>query len=322
MTVGPTALLADQLVKAGVACSREVALAPLTTFKIGGPAGALAFPEDTQQVATCVCLANALEVPYLPLGWGSNVLIADEGYPHLVIATRDLDWVRVEGDLVRCGGGLGVSNLANAVAEHGLAGMEKICDVPGSVGGGVYMNAGCDGVTLGDLVTEVTWVNPDGEVVTRPRAAIHMAYRESGFTGTSRIVTEVALRLVSGADRSALAGQMEGVRCERAAKFPLPYPNCGSVFKRIDPTAAEPWVAKDGKGVYSAGYYIERVGLKGKRLGNAQISDQHANFFLNLGGATAADVLALIDLATTQVREQFGIELHPEVNVIDAAGRH
>jgi UDP-N-acetylmuramate dehydrogenase len=317
-----TSLLAQDLADARIACARNVALAPFTTFKIGGPAAVLAFPKDTRQVAACVRLANAQSVPYLPLGWGSNVLVADDGYPHLVIATRDLDWVRVEGALVRCGGGLGVPDLANIVAEHGLTGMEKICDVPGSVGGGVYMNAGCDGVTLGDLLTEVTWVGPDGDVATRPRAEIHMAYRESEFTGTSRIVTEVVLRLVSGADRSAIAGQMEGVRCERAAKFPLPYPNCGSVFRRVDPAVAEPWVKTDGKGAHSAGYYIERVGLKGQCIGNAQISEVHANFIVNLGGATAADVRALINLATDAVRERFGIELHREVNLIDADGRH
>ena len=313
--------LAQALTGQGIACEFGAPLAPLTTFQIGGPAGLLVWPKTTDQAAACMRHTFELSVPCLVLGWGSNVLIADEGYPHLVVCTRDLNWIAGEGATLNCGAGAGVPDVAREAAQRGLSGMEKISDVPGSLGGGVYMNAGCEGVTLSDLLTRVTWVEPDGSVILRPRDQVRLGYRTSEFMGTSRLITEVVLELTPAHDPEAILQAMDAVRCQRAAKFPLDLPNCGSVFKRVNPEVAKPWVERDGKAAYSAGYYVERVGLKGSRVGNAQISPRHANFIVNLGGATAADVLELAEQARAKVREVFGFDLELEVNVIDRRGR-
>lgn len=297
----------------GIRVETGYPLAEFTTFKIGGPAAALAFPADTGETAFLVKTARELAVPFVTLGWGSNVLIADEGFPGLVITTRDLNFVEFDGATIRAGAGASLPDLAADAGGRGLAGMEEICDVPGTLGGGVYMNAGCNGVFIGDILVDVTWVEPDGTVVAKPRGEIYLGYRESEFTGSRRIVTEVTIKLQNGEDRGEILKKMEDVRAERATKFPLGYPNCGSVFKRVPPEIAAPWVEKDGKGAYSAGYYIERCGLKNRRIGNAMISDVHANFFVNLGGARARDVKELIALARSEVKAKYGIELTREV---------
>lgn len=313
--------LACALTGAGIECVEEAPLAPFTTFHIGGPAALLARPRTTAQAAACLRLATIHSVPFLVLGAGSNVLIADEGYPYLVLSTLGLDRIGGHGRVLACGAGAAVPDVAEEAARRGLTGMERICAVPGTVGGGVYMNAGCEGLSLGDLLTRVTWVEPDGRVVSRPRAEVDLGYRDSEFQGTARLITGVELTLRPADDRTAITQAMETVRRVRAAKFPLDFPNCGSVFKRVDPQTARPWVDREGKAAYSAGYYLERVGLKGARRGEAQISDRHANFIINLGAATAADVLALIDLARTKVKREFGFELHLELKVIDVHGR-
>jgi len=239
--------LAQALLAAGIEYTSEASLAPLTTFHIGGPAGLLVQPRTTTAVAECVRLGRRHSVPVLVLGAGSNVLITDDGYPYLVLSTRNLNWVRGAGPVLDCGAGALVPDVAEEAACRGLTGMEIICDVPGTLGGGVYMNAGCEGVSLGDLLTRVTWVEPDGTMVTRPRAEIRMAYRSSEFMGTNRVVTEVELTLAPADDSAAVKQTMESVRRRRAARFPLEYPNCGSVFKRVEPEVAQPWVTRHGK---------------------------------------------------------------------------
>ncbi len=312
--------LITQIRREGIRLETGYPLAEFTTFKIGGPAAALAFPADTGETAMAVKAAHEAGVPFVTLGWGSNILVADEGFPGLVISTRDLNYVEFDGALIRAGAGVSLPDLASDAGGRGLSGMEEICDVPGTLGGGVYMNAGCNGVFIGDILVDVTWVENDGTVVAKPREEIYLGYRESEFTGSRRIVTEVSIKLQNGEDSGAILEKMEGVRAERATKFPLDYPNCGSVFKRVPPETAAPWVKKDGKGAYSAGYYIERCGLKNRRIGNAMISDIHANFFVNLGGASAQDVKALIELAQNEVKAQYGIELTREVVFLNTDG--
>jgi UDP-N-acetylmuramate dehydrogenase len=314
--------LAGALARAGVEFERGVPLAPFTTFKIGGPAGIVAYPYDTDQVAAAVASSAALGVPYIGLGWGSNVLVDDAGFPGLVVTTRKMTYLERDGAVIRAGAGVWLPDVTEFAFENGLSGMEELCDVPGSLGGGVYMNAGCYGRSIGDILIDVTWVERDGTVVSKTRDAVYLGYRESEFTGTERLITELSIALTPGKDAAAIRARMDEIKTIRSTRFPQNYPNCGSVFKRVDLDAAAPFVEKDGTGAYSAGYYIERCGLKNERRGNAQISSLHANFIVNLGGATAADVRALIELAQARVKEQYGIELAREVNYLDASGRH
>ena len=227
----------------------------------------------------------------------------------------------MEGPLIGAGSGVWLPDVAEFAAEQGLSGMEELCDVPGSLGGGVYMNAGCYGRSISDILVNATWVEQNGEVVSRARDSIYLGYRESEFTGKNRIVTELSIALSTGKDIRAIRARMDEIKTIRAARFPQDMPNCGSVFKRVDLEAAKPYVEKDGTGAYSAGYYVERVGLMGERLGNAMISAQHANFIVNIGGAKASDVRGLIELAAERVGEKYGIELVREVNYLDANGR-
>lgn len=314
--------LISQIRREGIRLETGHPLAEFTTFKIGGPAAALAFPADTGETAILVKSAYESGVPFVTLGWGSNILIADEGFPGLVISTRDLNYVEFDGTVIRAGAGVSLPDLAADAGGRGLAGMEEICDVPGTLGGGVYMNAGCNGVFIGDILVDVTWVEHNGTVVAKPRDEIYLGYRESEFTGTRRIVTEVTIKLSHSKLKDEIIEKMNGVKTERASKFPLDFPNCGSVFKRVPREVAAPWVEKDGKGAYSAGYYIERCDLKTRRIGNAMISDVHANFFVNLGGATARDVKELIRLAQAEVYSKYRIELVREVVFLDADGLH
>jgi len=314
--------LASDLSKAGIAFQTDAPLSALTTFKIGGPAGLLASPSDTHDVANTVKAANELGIDFVTLGAGSNILVDDEGWEGLIISTFNLTHIEFDRWTVRCGAGVTLPNLANLSAERGLSDLIQICDIPGTLGGGAYMNAGCSGVSLGDLIVDVTWVETDGSVVSKPRSEITMGYRESEFSGTSRIITEITLKLTEERSSGQIQAEMNEVRAARASKFPLDYPNCGSVFKRVSPEDAKLWLERGNVGAFSAGFFIERAGLKKARIGGAMISDEHANFIINLGNAKASDVRALIELATEKVLDKFGIKLVREVIYLGARGKY
>lgn len=309
--------LTNELTGLGVRFDTDTPLAPYTTFKIGGNAFIIAFPFDSGDVAETVKSASRLAIPYTILGAGSNLLIDDSGYSGLVIATVDINTIGFDGEIVTCGGGVMLPKLAEMAAERELSGLEEICDVPGTLGGGIYMNAGCSGINISDFLVDLTWVTGNGTVITRPKSEIKFGYRHSEFSGTDNIITEITLVLRRGKSANEIKNRIAEVKTDRWNKFPLDYPNCGSVFKRVDPAIAKPWVEKDGKGAYSAGYYIERAGLKCKRVGNAMISEKHANFIVNLGGAKASDVKALIELAQQTVFVKYGFRLEREVEYLE-----
>lgn len=300
----------------GIRIETNVPLAPYTTFNIGGNAFAMAFPIDTGDAADTIKIATRLRIPYAVIGAGSNILVSDKGYSGIVISTTEIDTIGFDGEIITCGSGVLLPKLAELAAERELSGLEEICDVPGTLGGGIYMNAGCSGVNISDYLVDLSWVTNDGTVVTKPRSEIAFSYRKSEFSRTDNLITEVTLVLRKGKSKEEIRERMNEIKAERLGKFPLDYPNCGSVFKRVDPDIAKPWVNKDGNSAYSAGYYIERAGLKGMRIGNAMISEKHANFIVNLGGAKASDVEALIDEAGLIVFGKFGIDLTTEVEYL------
>jgi len=289
-------------------------LARYSTYRIGGPATVL-LPADGADVAAALALAGTEGVPWFALGLGSNLLLPDEGLEALVIRLgKGLDRLeRLDGDRWRLGAGLPQPLAARRTAEAGYFGLHRFVGVPGTVGGGVFMNAGCHGGDWSEVVTEVTVVDPSGRDAVLSRKAIPFGYRQSGLEG--RIVLEAVVRLVPG-DRSVIDREIAEFLRWRQEGTPFNQPCCGSVFRN---PSGPSW--KRGDGPRTAGQLIEAAGLKGTRIGGVEISPRHANYFVNTGGGTAADVRRLIALARRRVAEQFGVELVTEVKLVSPDGR-
>lgn len=287
-------------------------LAGYTTYRIGGPAAAMVLPRSPEDVAAVVRFARESGTPYLALGLGSNVLVSDRGFDGIVIRIgKGMDWLKREGEgtLWRAGAGLPTPLLARRTAAAGQAGVHLLVGVPGTVGGGVFMNAGAHGQEFSRVVREVTLVDSSGECRSLKGEEIPWRYRESGLD--SNVVVEAAIEL-EPADPRELREEVARHLRWRKAGTPFTQPCCGSVFRNpFPPGTAGP----QGPGK-TAGQLIDAAGLKGFTVGGAQVSPQHANYIVNLGGATAADVLAVIEAVRERVLEEFGIELELEVKVI------
>jgi UDP-N-acetylmuramate dehydrogenase len=280
-------------------------LARYSTYRIGGPATVLlpAVPED---VATALSLATEAGVPWFALGLGSNVLLADEGLDALVIRLgKGLDRLEHSGDRWRFGAGLPAPLAARRSAQAGWGGIHMMVGVPGSVGGGIFMNAGCHGGQWSDCVETVLAVDGSGRCRVFPRAEIPFEYRKSGLEGW--IVLETAVRLEAG-DPEKLKAEVTRLFEWRQRGTPFNQPCCGSVFKNPDRTV-------DGVR-RTAGQLIEAAGLKGRTKGAAIVSPVHANYIVNQGAATAADVRALIEEVRAAVEARFGIALETEVKMV------
>lgn len=288
--------LPDMTVEHDVPMSRH------TSFRIGGPARRMAFPESREQLVILLGLAEECGVQPFLLGRGTNLLVSDRGLDTLVIKTaermtgiRRLDDVTLEADA-----GVLLSRLAVYAQQAGLTGLEFAHGIPGTLGGGVVMNAGAYGGELKDVVTEVTALYPDGVKVLTP-AELDFSYRHSVFSAGEGIVLGAKVKLESG-DPDAIKAKMDDLMARRKASQPLELPSAGSTFKR--PTG------------YYAGSLIEGCGLKGCRVGGAEVSSKHAGFVVNVGGATCADVLALIEKVQKTVYDAHGVMLEPEVKII------
>ena len=285
-------------------------LARYSTYRIGG-AGTVVLPADPEDVATAVRLAAGAGVPTFALGLGSNVLLPDEGMDALVLRLgKGVDRIDQTGERWRFGAGLPAPIAARKTAQAGWAGVHMMVGVPGTVGGGVYMNAGCHGGQWSDTVESVVAVDRRGESRVFARPEIPFQYRWSGLDGW--MVLEATVRLEAG-DPVVLAAEVAKLFEWRQRGTPFTAPCCGSVFKNPESGSGE---------LRTAGQLIEAAGLKGTRVGGAEVSALHANYFVNVGGATAADVRRLIDLARAQVKERFGITLDPEVKVIGTRGEY
>jgi UDP-N-acetylmuramate dehydrogenase len=274
-------------------------LALLTTLRVGGTAEALVTVEDEQSLARTVLAATSLGLPILVIGRGSNMLVGDSGWPGVVLRLgAGFRGIHIEGSTVRTGGAEPMPSVAVRTAQASLSGFAWGAAVPGSMGGGVRMNAGAHGADMSDsLVSARVLDATTGDVELWDLARLDLGYRRSALPPTS-IVTEVTLELVPG-DRAEVLAEIDAIRTWRREHQPLNRPSCGSVF--TNPPGA------------SAGALIEAAGLKGTRIGGAEISTTHANFIVTSIDARAADVEALIALAIDRVREMTGIELHPEV---------
>lgn len=287
-------------------------LAAYTTFRIGG-AATVVHPAAPEDVAVALRMAAAAGIGWFALGLGSNVLLPDEGMRVLVLRLgKGLDGLRQDGDRWILGAGLPAPLAARRTAAAGYGGLHKMVGVPGTVGGGLYMNAGCHGAEWSDVSARVTVVDPAGGDRVLTRAEIPFAYRRSGLGDV--IVVEVEARLVQ-ADRERLQEEVRDLFRWRQAGTPFNQPCCGSTFKNPELGGVHP------SGLRTAGQFLEGAGLKRARRGGVEVSEMHANYFVNRGGGTAADVWALMAEARARVRERFGVSLEPEVQALDPDGR-
>lgn len=281
----------------------EEPLANHTSFHIGGPAEVMAFPENAREFAALLKLSDETDTKPIILGAGTNVLAPDEGLRGLIICTRDsFDGVRQISDTeleAECGATL--KKVAMLARDLSLTGLEFAHGIPGTVGGGVYMNAGAYGGELCQVVTKTTILNPDGNLETVCGDAQGFSYRHSAFMERDCIILGAVFSLQKG-DREAIRIKMQELSDKRRASQPLELPSAGSTFKRP-------------VGGYAAAL-IEQAGLKGFRIGGAAVSEKHAGFVVNLGGATAQDVKILMEEVKKRVFEASGILLEPEVRIL------
>jgi UDP-N-acetylmuramate dehydrogenase len=290
----------------------DEALARYSTYRIGGPATVFlpAAPEDLQAGLRVAADAG---VGVFPLGLGSNVLLPDAGMTALVVRLgKGMDRIASEDGAWRLGAGLPAPIAARKTAAAGCAGLHLLVGVPGTVGGGVYMNAGCHGGQWADVVRRVTVMDRQGALRQVTRADIPFGYRRSGLG--ELIVVEAEVTLQAG-EPAALEAEVQRLYEWRQNGTPFNQPCCGSVFRNPEWPGPPP-----AQTLRTAGQLIEACGLKGRRAGGAVISELHANYFVNTGGATAAEVRQLMADARTAVRERFGVELHAEVKIIGPEG--
>lgn len=273
-----------------------------TTFRIGGPADALALPKTPEEVAEVVRFCHEHAQPYYVLGNGSNLLVSDEGYRGLVLQLyRNFNDIQVNGETITVQSGAMLAAVARTAYQTGLTGLEFAYGIPGTIGGAVVMNAGAYGGEMKNVLKEVTVLTKEGEVLVIPAKALELGYRTSVIPKNGWIVLGAVLQLKKG-DQEQILARMEELKEQRITKQPLDLPSAGSTFKRPEG--------------YFAGKLIMDAGLRGFTVGGAQVSEKHCGFVVNRGNATAADVWELICEVKRRVKEMTGVELEPEVKLL------
>ena len=288
---------------------RNVSLSTFVTMQVGGRANYFAEPTTTEELSAILAWAHDEKIPFFIMGKGSNVVFHDEGFLGVVISMlryRSED-LRREGDEVIAGAGVHLYRLAKYCFNQGLAGAEFFANIPGTVGGAVYMNAGFSRLAgvkneTADILKEIRILNEHGKAQVLRREDIQFEYRKSKLPPKSFVI-EACFKLRPG-DRDAIAAEMQANFDYRNTKQDLKYPSSGSIFK--NPPSPAP----------SAGKLIEKNGLKGRRIGGMQVSEKHANYFINVGKATCQDLKALIEEVQTVIFVTEGIRLEPEVRII------
>jgi UDP-N-acetylmuramate dehydrogenase len=289
-------------------------LARYSTYRIGGPA-TVVLPASGEDVGTAIRMAHEEGIPWFALGLGSNILLPDEGLDALVVRLgKGMDRLDRDGDRWVIGAGLPAPLAARRTAAAGFAGLHIFVGVPGTVGGGVYMNAGCHGGDWSEVVETVTVIDESGRDAVLPRAEVPFTYRRSGLD--RRVVVETAVRL-RPEEQHRLDEQIAEMFEWRQQGTPFNQPCCGSVFKNPHGPS---W--KQEGGPRTAGQLVEAAGLKGLRVGGAEVSPMHANYFVNTGEATAADVRGLMVEVQRRVEQAFGARLEPEVKIIGPRGEY
>jgi UDP-N-acetylmuramate dehydrogenase len=285
------------------AIRRAVPLREFTTWRVGGPAEFFAEPGTQEELVSLAAWAVAAGIPFRCIGAGSNLLIADAGLPGLTLCNRRLQGSRLTAgsDWVEAEAGEPIPTLARRAARAGLHGLEWAVGIPGTVGGAVVMNAGAQGGCTAEWLHSVRVLDParPAALFTLEAAELDYSYRHSLLQEQPLLVLAARFRLESGHDPSAIVARTSANLHSRTSTQPYQQPSCGSVFRNPEPL--------------KAGRLIESLGLKGLTIGGAQVSTLHANFIVNTGAATAADIDSLIRLVQERVRQGHGVDLHPEV---------
>lgn len=281
---------------------RDEPMSRHTTFRIGGPADYFVTPENAARLCQVVELCKAQQIPYYIMGNGSNLLVGDGGFRGAVIQVfKKMNNVRVEGTQVYAEAGALLSKIASMALEHELAGFEFAAGIPGTLGGALMMNAGAYGGEMKQVLKSARVLDEHGELRTLTVAELELDYRTSILTRASYIAIDAVIELEKG-NAAEIRVRMEELKEQRTTRQPLELGSAGSAFKRPEG--------------YFAGKLIDDAGLRGFRVGDAQISEKHCGFVVNLGSATAADVVSLMEQVADRVEEQFGVRLEPEMKYI------
>lgn len=286
----------------GCPAQRDVPMKNYTSFKIGGSADLFLMPKNEKQVSGIASFCAENGTPVFVLGKGSNILVSDSGIRGAVIFTGGLNSVELIDSLtVKTGSGLSLMQLCNFALENSLSGLEFAFGIPGTVGGAAFMNAGAYGGEMKDVLVSCSHVDMRGMCGVLAGEELDLSYRHSAYEDNGFIVTSAAVRLEKG-EKEQIKEKMYGFLARRKEKQPLEFPSAGSTFKRPQG--------------YFAGALIEQCGLKGTSIGGAQVSEKHAGFVINRGGATADDVLRLVELVAQTVEKETGVRLEPEIRFI------
>lgn len=273
-----------------------------TTFRIGGEAACVIWVENELQLAQLFALCKEEQIPYLVMGNGSNLLFSDEGFAGiiLIIGSR-MQEIVVKDNIITAKAGAMMSRIAAVAREHSLTGLEFASGIPGTIGGGVVMNAGAYGGELKDVITRVRVMDVDGTIREVASQDMHFGYRTSLIKEEPLVVLEVEMQLAPG-EQTRIQEQMDELAAKRKEKQPLEYPSAGSTFKRPEG--------------HFAGALIQDSGLRGYRVGDAQVSEKHCGFVINRGNATCEDVTSLMKHVIQVVEEKYGVTLEPEVILV------
>ena len=280
----------------------DESMARHTTFRIGGNADVFVLPASIEELLAVLKLTKRYSVPLTVLGNGSNVLVRDGGIRGAVVSFgKPFSYIEMEGAHIKAGAGAMLGTVSLFAANHALSGLEFAVGIPGSLGGAVFMNAGAYDGEMSQVISEVTAVTPEGEIRRYRTKEMDFSYRHSVFQQNGHIICEIELTLRES-KATAIQEKMAEFTRRRMEKQPLDKPSAGSTFKR--PPG------------FFAGTLIDEAGLKGFTVGGAQVSGKHAGFVINKGGATAADVLSLIEEIQRRIEEKNGIRLTPEIRII------
>ncbi len=281
---------------------RDIPLSSYTSFGIGGEVSLAVFPDGSDKVTKILNLLRENDVRVLILGNGSNVLIDDKGFEGVAVILSGLRGCSVDGTKIYAEAGVPLTGLSLTAQKNSLAGLEFAYGIPGTVGGGVYMNAGAYGGDMSQVVTDTRYYDMNtGEIGIFTGDENDFAYRHSVYSDSNKVILSANFELKQG-DKVKIKETMDDYMNRRREKQPLEYPSAGSVFKR-------------GEGFITA-KLIDEAGLRGRRVGGAEVSEKHAGFIVNHGGATAADVLSLIEIIKTEVKNKFGCDIHCEIRYI------
>lgn len=284
-----------------------------TSFKVGGPARYFAKVENVKDLKAAFALAHEKDLPYFILGNGTNLLVSDKGYYGIVItlAGEFSEIQDIGNGAFKVGAATPLGRFARSAMKQGFAGIHKLAGIPGSLGGAIYMNAGAYGQEIGTCCTSVTTLDSEGNIHEHTANECGLKYRQSIFQKRQEIILSATFLLPTAESENKSVADLEAELAEcmakRKATQPLNMPNAGSTFKRLEVGAA------DSPTQIAPGYYIEQAGLKGYRIGGAEVSTVHANFIVNAGGATASDIKQLSEYVQSKVAEKFGIQLHREI---------